>query len=457
MKSVTAYALITDLRLPTGEVRDLLFRTPVGKDGGTILEIAPKIRLSEAVAGDCTCCKGNFLTVIPPLFDTHMHCFEPGSAWLETIQSGVNASVAGGFDAFVMMPNTRPCVDSPEMVRTVLDRARPHLDRCAVHLCASLTKREEDQGKSKRYYTHPGHADGKTLCDFDRLIEAGAVGVCDHGFPLKDTPSLLAAMELLASKDILFVMDPTDPAFPPGMAIPGRTARHLKLPTVSPAAEAAGIARALALAGISGCRIHLQHVTTACGVAQIRAAKKDGVKVTCETSPAYAVLTDEDLFYHGASALLDPPLRTKADRLAVRQGLIDGVIDCIASDHTPCEAQEKQTLAKAMPGMTMAETAFPLMYHHLVRCGELSLSDLCEKMNDAPGRIFSTARTALKVGEKASFNLISLEEVLLGSGHFHGKTRSSPFLGLPLSGMVCATVRGGKMEVQIPGLCPWLK
>ncbi len=448
------HLLLTDLRLPTGEVRDILCSTPKGKEGGRILEIAQKIRLPEGIGEDCLRLKGNYLTVTPPFFDAHMHCFEPGSAWLETIQSGVNASVAGGFDAFVMMPNTRPCVDSPEMVSTILDRARPHSMRCEVYPCASLTKREEETGGSKRYYTHPGHADGRTLCDLDALQRAGAVAVSDHGFPFKGTPALLDAMEALAKRDLLFVADPQDPAFPDGMANPGRVARHLKLSTVSPAAEIAGIARLLSLARFTGCRIHLQHITTAQGVELIAAAKRDGVRVSCETSPAYGVLTDEDLFYHGASALVVPPLRSRSDRDAVRKGILTGVIDCIVSDHTPCEASEKEVLAKALPGMTMAETAFPLMYHHLVRSGDLSLSDLCRRMNEIPGEIFGKARPNLQVGEVASFNLISQEEVLLERKHFHGKTHTSPFLGLPLSGMVCATVRNGAVQVQIPQLCP---
>lgn len=445
----TRYTLITNALLPGGKRADVLFCTRHGTTPSVmtaqgapsrevqstqrseILAIGSRLSLDETVRASLTRMDGSLCLLTPAFCDLHTHCYEPGYPYRETLDSGMSAAVAGGYDRFVCMPNTRPCVDSPALVQFLREKSALRHD-CSVLPCASLTRADA-----------LGDADGQTLCDLAALKAEGALAFSDHGAPPRDNAMLLRAMRALAELDALYLCSPADVTFADGAANEGRTAAHLGLTPVSTAREVFGVARILAAARQSGCRVHIQNITCADSVALLRAAKASGLRVSADTAPPYFLLTDLDLLYSRAAAKLSPPLRTNADREAVAQAVCDGTIDAIASDHTPCEAREKEDLATAAFGMTALESAFALSYTNLVRTGHMSLSDLLDRFTTAPCAILGVPPPRIEVGERATFNLLSTESVVLERTHFHGKSACSPFLGLSLHGLLVHAVRDG--------------
>jgi len=439
----TKYTLITNVLLPSGRRSDLLFCTrshtasvlapvsPAEARQSEILEIAPRIRPSEAVRAALTRIDGSLCLLTPAFCDLHTHCYEPGYPYRETLDSGIAAAVAGGYDRFVCMPNTRPCVSTPTLVQFLREKSAAHRE-CTVLPCASLTRADA-----------AGDADGVTLCDYAALAKEGAIAFSDHGAPLRDRALLLQALKELAALDALYLCSPADPSFADGAANEGQAATFLGLVPVSPAREVFGVSAALTAARLCGCRIHIQNVTCAASVDLIRAAKAQGLPVTADTAPPYFLLTDSDLIYSGASAKLHPPLRKDADRAAVAAAVCDGTIDVIATDHTPCESREKDSLATAAFGMTALESAFALSYTNLVRTGRMSLSSLLDRFSYNPCAILRLPPPRIEVGAPATFNLMSSEEAILERGHFRGKTCASPFLGLSLYGLLTHAVRDG--------------
>ncbi len=374
---------------------------------------------------------GSLCLLTPAFCDLHTHCYEPGYPYRETLDSGMSAARAGGYDRFVCMPNTRPCVDSAELLQFIREKSALRHD-CTVLPCASLTR-----GNSA------GKADGTVLCDLEALHEAGAIAFSDHDAPCADRALLLQAARRLANLHALYLCTPADPAFADGAANEGATAARLGLAPVSTAREVFGVASALTVARMTGCRVHLQNISCAESVDLLRAAKASGLPVTADTAPPYFLLTDLDLMYSGASAKLNPPLRSYRDREAVLLAVCDGTIDAIASDHTPCEAREKADLHTAAFGMTALETVFALCYTNLVRTGRMSLQALVDRLTVAPTAILGIAPPTLAVGAPATFNLLSTEGRLLTESHFHGKTHTSPFLGLSLHGIPQSVFRDG--------------
>ncbi|MCU0564279.1 MAG: dihydroorotase, partial [Desulfobacterales bacterium] len=335
----------------------------------------------------------------------------------------------GGFTAVCCMANTRPVNDCPQVTELILARAA-QAGLARVYPVAALTLGLE----------------GRTLCDFAALKAAGAAALSDDGRPLLDSRLMRTALEQARELNLPVVSHSEDPFLAEnGVMNEGPTARELGVTGIPNAAESIMVEREIALAELTGAPVHIAHVSTAESVRAIREAKGRGVPVTAETAPHYFLLTDEAVRHCGADAKMNPPLRSEADRLAVRQGLADGAIDCIATDHAPHAPEEKAAgLAKSPNGIIGLETALPTSLT-LVADGTLSLSALIAKMSVAPARIFNLP-CGLQPGMPADLTLIDPDrEFTIEASMFKSRSRNSPFVGMRVKGRAVMTIVGGNI------------
>jgi dihydroorotase len=325
--------------------------------------------------------------VSPGLIDLHVHLREPGFEHKETIASGCRAAVCGGFTAVCCMANTRPVNDDASVTQFILARAA-QAGQARVYPVAAITKGLE----------------GRVLCDYDSLKAAGAAAISDDGRPLLDSRLMRLAMEKAAQLKMAVISHSEDPYLVEGGVMnEGPVARELGVAGIPNIAESIMVLREIALSELTGAPVHIAHVSTRESVRAIRAAKARGVRVTAETAPHYFMLTDEAVRSHGPDAKMNPPLRSEEDRLAIRQGLSDGTIDCIATDHAPHAPEEKAAgLGKAPNGIIGLETALPLSLS-LVSDGILALAGLIAKMSSIPARILGIP-CGLRVGMPADIN-----------------------------------------------------
>ncbi|MDM7461061.1 MAG: dihydroorotase, partial [bacterium] len=304
---------------------------------GRIAAIAPSLNPDggETVL-DCTDC-----WITPGLVDIHVHLREPGQSHKETLQTGGAAAVAGGFTSVCCMPNTHPPLDSPTLVREILTRAA-HESPCKVYVVAALT-----QGMR-----------GEAPCDYHALQRAGAVACSDDAFPVQSAEVMRRAMAGCAAYGLPVVTHCEDKTLSDGGSMhAGTVSARLGLKGAPASAETVQIARNALLAQQTSCRLHIQHLSTAIGVTLVRFFKAQGVPITAEVSPHHLLLTDEACAAFDADAKMNPPLRTETDRAALTQGVLEGVIDCIATDHAPHAPFEKAQPFGAAPfGIVGLET-----------------------------------------------------------------------------------------------------
>jgi dihydroorotase len=382
--------------------------------------------------GHCRVIDARGKIVTPGLVDIHVHLREPGFEHKETIESGCRAAVSGGFTAVCCMANTRPVNDSPEVTGFILERAaRAGLAR--VYPVAAMTLGLE----------------GRVLCDYTALKAAGAAALSDDGRPLLDSKLMRAALEAARDLNLPVISHSEDPFLAEGGVMnEGPTARELGVAGIPNAAESIMVEREIALSELTGARVHIAHVSTRESVRAIREAKGRGAPVTAETAPHYFLLTDEAVRRHGADAKMNPPLRSEADRLAVRKGLSDGTIDCIATDHAPHAPEEKAAgLAKAPNGIIGLETALPTSLS-LVADGTLSLSGLIAKMSVIPACILGIP-CGLLAGSEADITLIDPDrEFVIGPSLFKSRSRNSPFIGTSVRGKAVMTIVGGSIVFE---------
>jgi dihydroorotase len=370
--------------------------------------------------------------VTPGLIDLHVHLREPGFEHKETITTGCRAAVCGGFTAVCCMANTRPVNDDANITRFILARAA-ETGLARVYPIAAITKGLE----------------GLVLCDYESLKAAGAAAISDDGRPLLDSRLMRMAMEKAMQLKMPVISHSEDPYLAEGGVInEGPVARELGVAGIPNAAESIMVLREIALSELTGTPVHIAHVSTRESVYAIRDAKKRGVRVTAETAPHYFMLTDEAVRRHGADAKMNPPLRSEEDRLAIRQGLEDGTIDCIATDHAPHAAEEKGTgLEKAPNGIIGLETAVSLSLS-LVSDGILSLSGLIAKMSTMPARILGIP-CGLQVGIPADLTLIDPDfEYTIEPSLFQSRSRNSPFVGMKVKGKPVMTMVAGRIVFQ---------
>lgn len=384
--------------------------------------ISPAGEGVEVVSAD-----GLWLT--PGLIDLHVHFREPGQEHKETILSGSRAAAAGGFTAVCTMPNTDPVNDDPSVTALILAKAR-EAGLVRVYPVAAISKGLQ----------------GRQLTEFGELKAAGAMGVSDDGRPVMNSQLMRRALEYAAGFGLLVISHSEDLDLAEGGAMnEGAVATRMGLGGIPNAAESVMVSRDIALAGLTGASVHIAHVSTRESVAAIRRGKQDGIAVTAETAPHYLFLTDAAVEGYNTHAKMNPPLRSESDREAVRQGLADGTIDVIATDHAPHSVLEKDVeFDRAANGILGLETSLPLGLK-LVAEGVLSIETLIERMAIAPARILGI-ETGIRAGLPADLTLIDPNKAfVVRADAFESKSRNTPFEGWPLKGRAVMTIVGGKI------------
>ncbi|HWP34597.1 MAG TPA: dihydroorotase [Thermodesulfobacteriota bacterium] len=407
------------------EVADLLI------EEGRIAAIGRGARGGQVPVLDAT-----GLAVFPGLVDLHVHLREPGEEHKETIASGAAAAVAGGVTSVVCMADTVPPGDDPSVTEFVRRQAEA-AGLARVYPVGAVTRRLE----------------GEALAEYGYLKEAGAVALSDDGRPVMDSEVFRRALEYARAFDLVVVAHCEDLALSRGGAMhEGAVATELGLPGIPRAAEEIMVRRDLALAELTGARLHVAHVSTAGAVAAIREAKRRGVRVTAETAPHYFTLTDEAVRGYDTNAKTNPPLREAADREAVIEGLADGTIDAIASDHAPQHADDKRVeFAAAASGVVGLETEL-LLTLRLVREGRLPLRRALAALTCRPAEILGLPGGRLAEGAPADLVLVDLEaQTRVEASALRSRSRNSPFLGWTLPGRVERTLVGGRVVYERPG------
>jgi len=385
-------------------------------------------RDSEAVSGGgCDSIDASGLIAAPGLIDIHTHLREPGHEYKETIVSGARAAAAGGFTAIACMANTRPVNDTASITRYILEKARS----ACVHVLpvAALTVNQK----------------GTALTEMGELKEAGAVALSDDGVSIADAQVMRLALEYACSFEMPVLCHCEDSSLSAaGVMHEGAVSAVLGLRPIAPAAEELIVQREIALAEWVGHSVHIQHVSTAGSVRIIREAKARGVRVTAETAPHYFTLTDEAVRGFDTNTKMNPPLRSAADVAAIKQGLADGTIDVIASDHAPHSSLEKDVeFDYAAFGIIGLETMLPLTLA-LVREGVLSLTQALEKLTCNPASVLGYERARLKAGSQADITIIDPDMLwTLERSRLHSLSSNTPFLGNTFTGRAVYTIVGG--------------
>ena len=371
------------------------------------------------------------LMVGPGLIDGHVHFRDPGLTYKEDIETGAAAAAAGGFTTVICMANTKPPVDTPDTLSYVLQKGEATGIR--VMSCAAITKGME----------------GRELTDMDGLAAAGAVGFTDDGKPILDEILAAAAMKKGKKLGLPLSFHEEDPAFISNNGInAGETAKILGIEGSPAVAEDVMVARDCMLALYTGARINVQHISSAHAVALVRAAKEMGADVWAEATPHHFTLTEEAVLKYGTLAKMNPPLRTQADRQAIIQGLKDGTIDMVATDHAPHSREEKnQPLTKAPSGIIGLETSLALGITQLVHGGHLTMMELMEKMSLNTAKMYGLELGRIAVGKPADLVIFDENESWKPE-RFASKSDNSPFAGMELTGKVKYTICKGKIVYQ---------
>jgi dihydroorotase len=371
--------------------------------------------------------QGYWLT--PGLIDMHVHFREPGQEYKETILTGAQAAVAGGFTAVCTMPNTIPVNDDAAVTAFIIYRAA-QAGLVRVFPVAAIS-----QGLK-----------GKRLSEFGELRAAGAVGVTDDGRPVMNGQLMRRALEYASAFGLRVVSHCEDLDLADGGVMnEGPRATRMGLAGIPNACESVMVMRDISLSKVTGVPVHIAHVSTAESVTAIRRAKADGINVTAETAPHYFTLTDESVEGYDTRAKMNPPLRSPADRQAVREGLADGTLDAIATDHAPHSTNEKEVeFDRAANGIIGLETSLALGLQ-LVRDRVLDITTLIERMACAPARIMGL-ECGLRPGRFADLTIIDpLKEWTIDSRNLNSKSRNTPFDGWRLTGRAITTIVGGEV------------
>ncbi len=393
---------------------------------GKIAKIRARIDVPDG-ARDVDC--GGFV-VAPGLIDVHVHLREPGEEHKETIATGARAAAAGGFTAVCAMPNTDPPIDDPAAVGFVASQGvRARAARVYPVGCISAGRQ------------------GKRLALIGEMVEAGAVAITDDGNPVMDSGLMRTALEYSLAFGIPVADHPEDLGLSlNGHMNEGLVSTRLGLPGKPNAAEDIHIVRDLLLAELTGGHIHLQHVSTRFGVESIRQAKARGVRVSAEATPHHLVLTHEAVNGYRTDAKMNPPLRAPEDVLAVREGLADGTLDTVATDHAPHHYDEKEAAFTEAPnGIVGLETALAIMLTRVVGEGVIDLPTLIDRMSCGPARAFELPGGTLAEGSPADVTVFDPNEKwVVDPVSFRSKSRNTPFIGRELTGRAKMTLVGGR-------------
>lgn len=389
-------------------------------------------RLAENIDADCEVLDAEGLHVFPGLIDMHVHLREPGFEGKEDIASGSRAAVAGGFTQVCCMPNTNPVCDNAVVVTYIKYRAE-QVGLCKVHPIGSITKGEK----------------GEELAEIGKMAEAGAVAISDDGRSVMDSKIMRLAMEYAHGFNLKCLCHCEDENLVDGGVVnEGLNSTITGLKGSIRAAEDIMIAREIALSESLDIPVHICHVSTYSGVEIIRSAKARGVKVTAESCPHYFWLTDDVITGFNTFTKVNPPIREERDRLAVIEGLKDGTLDCIVTDHAPHSRKDKEVeYSLAAFGISGIETSFSLSYTKLVKEGNFSLSELADRMSAAPARILGLEGGEIREGGVADLTIADLAAKYVIDGEkFLSKGKNTPFNGQEVYGRIAYTIVDGAVK-----------
>ena len=368
--------------------------------------------------------------VVPGLIDMHVHLRDPGLEYKEDIVTGTKAAVAGGFTSICCMPNSKPVIDNKTVVSYIINKAKAE-GFCNVFPVGSIT-----YGLS-----------GDRMSEMGELKESGCVAVSDDGKPVNNSELMMRSLQYAAGIGIMVISHAEElELVGEGVMNEGYTSTELGLKGIPRVSEDIATSRETLLAEYTGTPIHIAHVSTKGAVRIIREAKARGVRVTCETAPHYFTLTDDAVRGYNTNAKMNPPLREADDVAAIKEGLKDGTIDAIATDHAPHHLDEKDVeFNVAMNGIIGLETSLPLSLK-LVEDGVLTLNQLIEAMSCNPSNILNLKRGTLAAGAVADITLIDPAcEWVVEAGTLASKSKNSPWLGQQMKGSAAATIVGGKL------------
>lgn len=401
---------------------------------GKIAEIGANVTAEHAHVID-----GKGMLLSPGFIDVHVHLREPGGEQKETIETGTKAAAKGGYTTICAMPNTRPVPDTAENFSHVLGLIEKNaLVRVLPY--ASITKRQA----------------GKERTNIEELKNLGAFALTDDGVGIQAAGTMLEAMEEAAKFNIPVVAHCEDNTLIYGGAMhKGKRNEELGIKGIPSVSESVHIARDILLAEAAGAHYHVCHVSTKESVRVIRDAKRAGVHVTAEVSPHHLLLCEDDIPSNDAIWKMNPPLRAKEDMLALREGLLDGTLDFVATDHAPHTQEEKAFgFEKAPFGIVGLETAFPLLYTHFVKTGEWTLQQLLDSLTTKPADVFGFEFGKLEVGAPADLVLIDLEkEQAIDKEAFLSKGKNTPFDGWICTGWPQVTIYNGEIVWQEERVC----
>lgn len=404
----------------TDKVMDILI------SGGKIIKTGERLSADNARIIDAS-----GLISAPGLVDTHVHFRDPGLTYKEDIETGAAAAARGGFTSVICMANTKPVVDDPETLRYVLEKGAKTGIR--VMQASAVTR---DLG-------------GTELTDMAEMAAAGAAGFTDDGMPIMDTATLTKAMEKAKELDLPISLHEEDPALisAPGVH-QGKVSAMLNYGGASRAAEEVMVARDCMLALHTGAAVCIQHISSGNSVELVRLAKKLGADIHAEATPHHFTLTDEAVLKYGTLARMNPPLREEADRQKIIEGIKDGTIDIIATDHAPHSSEEKaRPMEKAPSGITGLETSLGLGIKSLVQPGHITLMQLMRLMSRNPAELYRLEPVSISEGSNADIVIFGENEEWIAD-KFYSKAENSPFKGWTLPGKIHFTICGGNVVYE---------
>ncbi len=408
-------------------INDELIHSDIYIEEGKIKEIG---KLDSVYADEVINAQG--MVIAPGFIDLHVHLREPGGEKKETIATGSLAAAKGGFTTVAAMPNTRPVPDSKDQLQWLNERIK-ETSSVKVLPYASITVREA----------------GEELTDFPALKEAGAFALTDDGVGVQSAGMMLEAMKKAAKAGMSIVAHCEDNSLiNKGSVHEGAFSEKHGIKGIPSVCESVQIARDVLLAEAAGCHYHVCHISTKESVRAVRDAKRAGIKVTAEVTPHHLILCDEDIPGMDSNYKMNPPLRGSSDREALIEGLLDGTIDFIATDHAPHTSEEKaEGMALAPFGIVGLETAFPLLYTHFVEKGILTIGQLVNLLTVKPAQSFGLENVGtLKVGSAADLVVLDIEsEEKINPDEFLSKGRNTPFGGWTCKGWPVTTIVDGKV------------
>lgn len=404
--------------------------TDIRIENGVVSEVGPD--LPEQDGEEIFDLSGCY--VMPGLIDTHVHLRDPGQEESEDLESGSKAAIAGGFTTVVAMPNTFPVVDNVPIVRYIKDKSA-RLGYADVLPTAAITKGQE----------------GQEITEIGFLRDAGVIAFTEDGKSVANSGILRKAMTYSKPYDVLFMSHCEDKDLKgAGCMNAGALATEMGLGGIANEVEDIIIMRDIMLAKMTGVRLHIQHLSTASGLELVREAKAKGLPVTCEVTPHHLFLTEDAARGYNTDAKVAPPLRTAADNEALINGLKDGTITCIGTDHAPHSSDKKDVeFERAANGISSIEIAFPLIWTHLVETGRFTLSEIVSIMSCNPAELLRIDRGSLSVGKVADVLIFDPEtERAVNPQEFYSKGKNCPYTGEVLRGWPSMVLRAGRVVLK---------